>query len=183
MSIILCGLPGCGKTTYGFEAAALMQWEFVDTDRLIEMEYESRKKSKFSCREIFHLLGERDFRLLEKSAIYKLKDKKQGVIALGGGSFSDPGIISFIKGIGHVVYLKTPLSILLGRLHKNGLPAFLDPLNPDDSFKCLAKKRQPIYEKACDFFIDTSFFTKDEVIQTIIYLESALSLLKTIGKE
>ena len=39
-TITLCGLPGCGKTTVGLQLAKVTNATFIDTDFLIEEEYE-----------------------------------------------------------------------------------------------------------------------------------------------
>ena len=48
MSIILCGLPMSGKTTIGKKMAKELNWNFIDTDELIENAYSRKEEKKYS---------------------------------------------------------------------------------------------------------------------------------------
>ena len=59
-NIVLVGFMGCGKSTVGRRLAAMLRWEFDDTDARIEEE------QKMQVSEIFLRKGERAFRKMER---------------------------------------------------------------------------------------------------------------------
>lgn len=166
MNIILCGLPMSGKTTIGKKLAELLKWDFIDTDRLIENAYDSSKK--FTCREIYAKEGERKFRELEKKQIAALKSVKSNVIAVGGGSLSDSENLNILKLCGELIYLNAPVSILWERTQWRGIPAYLDPNDPEKAFYEMAEKRIPLYEKATDYILQTADLSEQEIVEAII---------------
>lgn len=78
MRIVLCGMPGSGKTTVGQALAALLGLDFLDTDALIEARYGAPS----------HLLrtrGESYFRDVEAEVFRGALERDNAVIATGGG--------------------------------------------------------------------------------------------------
>jgi shikimate kinase len=168
VSIILCGLPGCGKTTIGKLLAEKMPLEFVDIDRLLEQLY-NKGVSRHTCREIYQLTGEATFRLLEKKVVLQIDGKTPKIIATGGGTLLDSDNVYHLKSIGKLAYLKGNSAYLFERAIKNGIPAFLDIHNPWTSYQNLEQYRSPIYEKAADYTIDIQM-PIEHVIQTLYKL-------------
>lgn len=165
MNIILCGLPMCGKTTIGKMLAAQLKWGFIDTDRCIEKAYCLKTGKIKSCRQIYLDEGEKIFRELEKEQIASLQATKDHIIALGGGSLGDRQVV---QALGFIVYLKTPISVLWKRIQWKGIPAYLDPYDPEKAFYALAEKRTLLYEKAANATLDTSHLIKKEIIEAIL---------------
>lgn len=80
-SVLLCGLPGSGKSETGKELARLLNLPFIDLDGLIE---ENHGKTIV---EIFTESGETHFREIEADILEKLLDTDNArIIALGGGT-------------------------------------------------------------------------------------------------
>ena len=77
--VFLTGLMGSGKTTVGRLLAALLGWDWVDLDRMIE------KKSGKKVAQIFRLQGEAAFRRLESKELLALSHHKYCVVSCGGG--------------------------------------------------------------------------------------------------
>lgn len=168
MNIILCGLPMSGKTTIGIMAAKKMNWNFIDTDKLIETAYGAHNKKKYTCRQIFAKEGELLFRNLEIQQIASLPGTAKSVISVGGGTLNDRRNTKILKSIGKVIYLKTPINMLWERVQRRGIPAYLDPADPENAFYELAKKRSPLYEEAANFIIETDGLSKHELMDAII---------------
>lgn len=97
MNITLCGLPMSGKSTIGMLIAEKLNRKFIDTDRLIENTYNLTKNKKYTCRQIYFLEGEKVFRRLEDHQISSLKNTKNSIIAIGGGSLLNPDNIRILK--------------------------------------------------------------------------------------
>jgi shikimate kinase len=164
-SIILCGPPYTGKTTLGQQAAAKLRWTFIDTDRLLEKYY----GVEITCREIYRMEGEEQFRRLESQAIATLKGSHKCVIALGGGTFNLPENARFLKTLGSLYYLKTPFDILLKRLLAAPLPSYLEnEIDPVQAFRRLVEARSKVYEMHADKVIDTDQFLL-KILQTATF--------------
>lgn len=174
MNLILCGLPKSGKTTIGKIIAKHLSRNFIDTDNLIEHDYHAEKGVQFNCRQIVRHEGEPYFRNLEKKHINCLKEIKNHVIAIGGGSLSDPENIQCLQQIGRFIYLKTDPQILWKRVIVNGIPAYLDPNNPEIDFFAIMKKRQPLLEKVADVIIETGNLSEQEICSKILLYKEYL---------
>lgn len=168
MNLLLCGLPTCGKSTLGKEIATQLNWEFVDTDAMIEQAYAGLKGRACSCRQIFQAEGESEFRKLEKQQIYKLSGLKKSVIALGGGALTNPELVSHLKSLGLMVYLNVPLETLWARIKSKGIPPFLEADDPQAKFYALAKERIPIYKQAAQAEVDLGNQTIPEGCKLIL---------------
>lgn len=176
MNIILCGMPCSGKTYLGKIAAERLSLNFIDTDELIIQKYfKSHGQHVYSppysitCRDIVLKEGEPFFRALEREVIEGLKHVQRSIIAIGSGAIAFENNIRYLKQIGELVYLKTPVQMLLER-NRNRKPfsSLLDKNNIEKSFELLLQKRIPLYEKHCLHIIDTASEDAIESIKTIL---------------
>lgn len=142
--IFLIGMMGCGKSTTGKQLARLLGWPFIDLDRLIEDE------SGISIPEIFNRYGEETFRQLEREALHKaLEAQAPFVMATGGGTPCFFDNVLKMKEKGWVVYIRTPIDILLGRLERDVSERPLFSFEKGEKILTeLMKKRKEYYEQA-----------------------------------
>lgn len=173
MNVILCGMPMSGKTTLGKLLAASLGWNFIDTDRLIEQAYTTQTGCDLTCRQIYKEIGQLKFRALEKQQLTLLKEKVDSVIAIGGGTLEDPENRELLKTVGTLIYLNTSENILLERIFKRGVPAFLETDNPAKTFENLAQNRMPIFEKSADAMVDLDHLTEKEAVEKLVALSNA----------
>jgi shikimate kinase len=150
--LCLAGFMGSGKTTVGTLLARQLAWRFVDLDDRIE------ESAGLTIPEIFERLGEPAFRQLEadqlRAALGRSSEHKEGtVLALGGGTYAQPGCPEFLRAAGApVLWLDSPLELLLARcMTMTGRPLFRD----ESSFRALYSQRLPSYELA-DHRVDSS---------------------------
>jgi shikimate kinase len=150
--ICLAGFMGAGKTTIGTRLARQLGWRFVDLDDRIE------EAAGISIPEFFERHGEPAFRQLEaaqlRSALGRAVEFREStILALGGGTYAQPGAPEFLRASGvPVIWLDTPLELLLSRcMTMTGRPLFRD----EASFRALHAQRLPSYELA-DFRVDSS---------------------------
>ena len=159
-NIVFLGMMGSGKTTIGKLVSKKLNLNFFDTDKTIEDEL-NMKISK-----IFKEKGEIFFREFEEKVTLNLLNKKNAVIALGGGAFLNKNIREKILNCHVSIWLKWKDEILLERIQNS----FKRPLTLNSSKKELLnmiKKRSSIYSKAL-YNIDCNNLTKDQLVNEIV---------------
>ncbi len=195
MKIVLTGFMGAGKTATGKILARRLNFEFVDTDSIIE------EKAGQSIKEIFQLHGEQFFRSLEKKVVGEVARKDGVVIAAGGGAILDPENRKNLKKNGIVIFLMVSPDWVRKRVagdasrpllntSDNVGARFIAPVRPrlrrgelcrcpgepagsmnrtptKDKIEKLLLKRLPLYRKA-DYCVDTDNKTPQAVAQEII---------------
>jgi len=106
-NIILTGFMATGKTTVGKTLATRLNYDFVDTDELIE------SRVGMTVAELFEERGEAAFRKLEAELALELADKSGLVIATGGRFMLDGDNAAVLERSGRVFCLvATPEEIL-----------------------------------------------------------------------
>lgn len=151
MNIYLIGMPGVGKTTLGEELAKELNYDFIDTDKLI------KEMSDKSIEELFE--NESKFRELESNVIMQIRDKSDSVISLGGGAILNEDNIKNLYGL--VIYLYTDLETLKSRIDISSRPLF-----KKITLEKLYNERKQLYEQAHDYKIDN--INKEKAIKNII---------------
>lgn len=134
--IFLVGFMGAGKTTVGRALAALLGYEFLDTDAAVEAS-EGR-----SVEELFRERGEGYFREREWEVLAATAARTRLVVATGGGLFLAPMHRSFIRRHGASVWLDLPVEEVWARCHqKPGRPLF----TTFEELTALLEARRPRY--------------------------------------
>ncbi|MFN3997920.1 shikimate kinase [Algoriphagus sp.] len=111
LKVVLVGLPGSGKSSFGRQLAHELRFPYLDLDQQIE------EKSQMKISEIFSVHGEGKFRELETEMLSELLDRDESfVLAAGGGApcFNDNMDLINQKSVS--VYLDVPLSTISKRL-------------------------------------------------------------------
>ncbi len=136
---------GCGKTTVGGLLARQLAWRFEDLDERIE------QNAGRSIADIFEERGEAAFREIEReefeTAVGRVAESGEPIVlALGGGTYAQPGIVERLRAFGAVViWIDCPLELLLARCATvSNRPLFRD----EASFRALLAARLPFYEQA-----------------------------------
>ncbi len=164
-SIILMGIKHCGKSTQAKLVGKKLGLPVFDTDTLVEDE------TGFSPREIYTQKGEQAFKDAETNACLNLKEKllqekKDAVIATGGGICNNPSALEILKSIGVCVFLKADEKIAVERILKEAavaedgsiknLPAYIAKKNPQsleevrEIFHGFYEERSKIYSNIAD---------------------------------
>ena len=136
---------GCGKTTVGSLLARQLAWRFDDLDARIE------QNAGLNIPAIFEARGEAAFREIERQEFERAlgrvaESAGPTVLALGGGTYAQPGIVERLRDFGAIaVWLDCPLELLLARCATvSNRPLFRD----EASFRELLAARLPFYEQA-----------------------------------
>jgi shikimate kinase len=161
-NIYLVGFMGTGKSSVGLHIAREIKGDFVDLDKLIE------EKENKTIPEIFKEKGEPYFRGLEKKFLKDVANKKDQIIACGGGIVLDPDNIKLMKNNGTMVCLSASADVILERTRKSNHRPLLNVPDPQEAIRALLADRQKLYSEA-DITIDTSEISIKEVAARVLY--------------
>lgn len=148
-NIFLVGSMGAGKSTIGKQLAKSLRKEFVDSDHEIEA------RTGVDIGYIFDLEGEDGFRKRERTAIEDLSQRRDIVLATGGGAILLPENRQNLVSRGFVVYLYAPLDLLVERASRDRGRPLLDGHDPRERLSALLEERDPLYRQVSDFIMET----------------------------
>lgn len=140
-NLVLIGMPGSGKTSYGSILADKFGREIIETDD------EVVKATGMDISEIFERYGENHFRDLESDVIKKASLEGSKIISTGGGAVLRKENVDALSMNGILIFLNRPLEELI--------PTEDRPLaNDREKIKALYDERLPIYMAAADAVVD-----------------------------
>ena len=119
MNIVLIGMSGSGKSTFGAFLSNLMNMPLIDTDSEI-----CKKYGDIST--IFERAGEKTFRDFEEHEVMLASTKDNSVIATGGGVILNPNNLKALKKNGLIVYLYADVEYLFNKLKNTNDRPILD---------------------------------------------------------
>ena len=140
-SVVLVGMPGCGKSAVGRALARRLGKEFVDMDALI-----SARAGK-SIPDIFAQDGEEAFRALESQIACEAGSRTGCVISTGGGAVTRPENRDPLRQNGVVVHLTRDLALL---------PRSGRPVSQSTDLEELWARRAPLYAAFADLTVPNS---------------------------
>lgn len=162
-NIILVGFMGSGKTSVGKLLSKRLNFEFKDTDEMIET------LENNTINEIFRLHGERYFRDLETALLLSIKDTlKRTVLSTGGGMPVRESNRKLLKEIGHVVFLRTSVGTIAERLTGDKTRPLLKNGNLNETVEKLLAERTAYYEEAADIIVDTDNKSVEDIVNEIL---------------
>ena len=145
-NIVLIGMPGCGKSTFGKRLAKKMGRSFYDADTVLE-EREARTIKDFFAE------SEDAFRAEETRTLAHLAELEGVVIATGGGAVKRAENMDLMKRKGVVVFLDRKPEQILGNIEGDARP--LLAADKQRIFK-LDEERIDLYRKYADKIITNS---------------------------
>ena len=162
-SIALIGFMGTGKTAVGKALADKLGKEFIELDFLIE------QKAGKTIPEIFQQDGEIAFRELEIEATKKISEKRNAVIACGGGIVLNKINIDRLGQECLIFNLSASPEVILKRTSDDeDERPLLKSADKVSHIRELLRFREPFYERAADVKIDTSKLDINSVTEQII---------------
>ena len=140
-SIVLIGMPGCGKTTVGRALAEKLGRTFVDLDEEIV------RRAGTSIPEIFAREGEAGFRERESALVREFGERTGLVVSTGGGVVTRRENYIPLKQNGLLLHL---------RRDPAALPTDGRPLSQATAPEELWRRRAPLYAAFADGEIDNN---------------------------
>ncbi len=162
--IYLAGFMASGKTTIGRLLAEQLGWHFTDLDQEIEAQ------QGMSIADIFDQRGEPEFRRIETEAlrarVRAIERGQPAVVALGGGTFAQPGNFDLVENNGITIWLDCPLEIVRRRIAE---PSSRPLARDAQRFEDLFQARQAAYARA-DYRIAIESDDPSATVEAILIL-------------
>jgi shikimate kinase len=158
---VLIGLPGSGKSTIGRRLAKALDVTLLDTDIAIEQRTGRR------IADIFANDGEPEFRRIEEEVVRTALAEHDGVVSLGGGAVTSPGVCAALAG--HtVIYLEINAAEGIRRTGGSAVRPLLAGPDRAEKYRNLMAKRVPMYRRVATIRVDTNRRNPGAVVRYIV---------------
>ena len=166
MNLFLIGYRCTGKTTVGKAIAVSIGRVFVDADILLV------NNNGKSIKDIIDSEGWDAFRRMEQATLKQICAADRQVVATGGGVVLDPENVKMMKANGRIVWLDASAATIRKRMSEDKTTGNFRPAltgkGPIQEIEAMLLKRNPYYQDACDFFINTDGIAVAEITMKII---------------
>jgi shikimate kinase len=142
INITLCGMMGSGKSAIGKILANKLNYNFIDVDKMIEID------AGKTIKKIFEEDGEQYFRDLEEKITINILELKETIVSLGGGAIINKNIRGSIKKNSYNIYLNVNIDILTKRLQNSKTRPLIYKKNLKKELINLIGIREKFYRKA-----------------------------------
>ncbi len=158
---VLVGLPGSGKSTIGRRLAKALGVGLLDTDVAIE------ERTGRTIADIFATDGEPEFRRIEEEVVRAALADHDGVLSLGGGAVTSPGVRDALAG--HtVVYLEIGAREGVRRTGGSAVRPLLAGPDRAEKYRALMAERAPLYRRVATIRVDTNRRNPGAVVRHIV---------------
>lgn len=158
---VLVGLPGSGKSTIGRRLAKALGVELLDTDAAIE------QRTGRSIADIFATDGEKEFRRIEEEVVRAALTDHDGVVSLGGGAVTSPGVRAALAG--HtVIFLEISAAEGIRRTGGNTVRPLLAGPDRAEKFRALMAQRVPLYRRVATIRVNTNRRNPGAVVRYVV---------------
>jgi len=112
-NLFLIGFSGSGKSSVGKHLAKRLDYNFLDTDRIIE------EHTGQTIDETIRINGEKEFRRIETRVLSEIDYSKNSIIATGGGMPTIDKNVTIMKNKGSIIWLKASINSIFERLFES----------------------------------------------------------------
>jgi len=172
---VLVGLPGSGKSTIGRRLSKALGVGLLDTDVAIE------QQTGRTVADIFATDGEQEFRRIEEGVVRAALAEHDGVVSLGGGAVTSPGVREALAG--HtVIYLEINATQGVRRTGGTAVRPLLAGPDHAAKFRALMATRVPLYRRVATIRVDTNRRNPGAVVRHIVSRLQAPAGAPDLGK-
>lgn len=172
MKFILTGMPGCGKSALGRNAARTLHCRFCDLDTWIE------KTERLTITEIFEKDGEDGFRRIETAALKTVLSTpdtdEHEIISSGGGIVVRPENLELMSRA-FVIFIDRPTECIKSDIDTSARPLLADG---GDRLRRLFNERIPLYTKSCNARILNNGSFSDALGKLTAVIQAEISKLR-----
>lgn len=161
-NVFLVGMMGAGKTTLGKALAHRMEYEFLDTDRVLV------ERTGVPVATIFEIEGEAGFRRRESAVLAEIARCEGLVVATGGGIVLAEQNRRVMRESGTVVYLRARLENLWERTRHDTTRPLLSTSDPRATLESLLDEREPLYREAAHVVVDTGSQSSNTLVGRVL---------------
>ncbi len=153
-------MAGAGKSSLGKKLAKHFDFNFIDSDKLIET------IANKSLQEILDESGIEEFKKIEEAALLSVKFN-QIILATGGSAIFSKDAMSYIKNNSSVIYIEVSFEEILDRISNFSDRGFLKKSN--QTIQEAFIERESIYKHYADYVVvnNTSL---EKCLSEILYL-------------
>ncbi len=163
-NIVLIGMPGSGKSTFGKSLAKELGMDFFDADDVLE-EREARSIKSFFAE------SEEAFRTAETRTLKYLATLGGAVIATGGGAVKREQNMQLLKQSGVVVFIDRAPQKILACIEGDARPLLAAD---KQRIFTLYDERIALYRQYADYIVDNNR-SMDEVLQLLLAYARAVN--------
>ncbi len=163
-NIVLIGMPGSGKSTFGKSLAKELGMDFFDADDVLE-EREARSIKSFFAE------SEEAFRTAETRTLKYLATLGGAVIATGGGAVKREQNMQLLKQSGVVVFIDRSPQKILACIEGDARPLLAAD---KQRIFTLYDERIALYRQYADYIVDNNR-SMDEVLQLLLAYARAVN--------
>ena len=159
-NIILIGMPGCGKTTFGRKLAEELGRDFYDADEVLVM----RERRTI---EDFFAESEAAFREAETRTLKYLAEMEGVIIATGGGAVTRPENMELLSKNGTIVFIDRKPEKIYATIND-----VVRPLLADDKLRLfnLYNDRIELYKEYATYLIGNNGASEETVEKLLKYV-------------
>ena len=161
-NIALVGFMGTGKTSVGHCLAAMLRFQFLDTDELIERQAQKRIST------IFSEDGEVRFRQYESDVVEELCFRRRTIISTGGGLVTHSDNMERLKSSALVVCLWASPDVIWSRVRQQSHRPLLNTPDPRARIRELLNERERFYRES-DVLINTEVRSVKQVAHQVAH--------------
>ena len=153
-------MAGAGKSSLGKKLAKHFDFNFIDSDKLIET------IANKSLQEILDESGIEEFKKIEEAALLSVKFN-QIILATGGSAIFSKDAMSYIKNNSSVIYIEVSFEEILDRISNFSDRGFLKKSN--QTIQEAFIERESLYKHYADYVVvnNTSL---EKCLREILYL-------------
>jgi len=161
-NIILIGPMGSGKSHMGRNLAEEKGWQFVDTDRILEQQF------NMPIADIFKQHGEKVFRRAEFNVLKRVALYHEAVISLGGNFPLEHRTLRYLQRYSYIIGIRAADFRIVNRVNRRiGKRPTMDYTDVPGFVEAMLKKWHPVYKK-CDYVVDTTHGHTASLLKQII---------------